>query len=98
MARTYNYWRNKSPGGLNDLSILSKLLSNYELFLNPSHHTKKFKKISVQTFQAESFNKAKKYLFDKNSCPYKSFAAAAAVAALELFDEVCSAVIFYFSD
>ena len=53
----------------------------------------------MQTFQAESFNKAKKYLFDKNSCPYKSFAAAAAVAAaLELFDEVCSAVIFYFSD
>ena len=74
-----------------------KLLSNYELFLNPSHQTKSFKKISVQTFQAESFNKAKKYLFDKNSCPYKSFAAAAG-AALELFDEVCSAVIFYFSD
>ena len=74
-----------------------KLLSNYELFLNSSHQTKSFKKNSVQTFQAESFNKAKKYLFDKNSCPYKSFAAAAAVA-LELFDEVCSAVIFYFSD
>ena len=60
---------------------------------------KALKKILCKHFKPNLSTKQKKYLFDKNYCPYKSFAAAAAVAAaLELFDEVCSAVIFYFSD